>query len=220
MPLPRRYASALLRDPARILRVRLARERIGDLADQRERRHLGRGVEDRARGVGHEQHVALGDPLPAADRRAVEAEPLLERRLVEAVDRQRDVLPRAEQVAELQVDHRGACLERPREGLVPGRRLSDVVPRLQLRHSCAPFVLDQQKSPTTSRVVRPHCLRGRLRRRPRGPHLSGGCGWTPEPSSRHLLGGPGRVGIGLLDDEVAGFAPRPSARHPVARGRG
>ena len=113
----------LARDPARVLRVRLARERIGDLADQRERRHLGRGIEDRARRVGHEQHVALGDPLPAADRRAVEAEPFLERRLVEAVDRQRDVLPRAEQVAELQVDHRGARLLRPRERLVPGRRL-------------------------------------------------------------------------------------------------
>ena len=112
-----------LRDAPRILAVRLARERIGDLADQRERRHLGRRVEDRARGVGHQQHVALGDPLPAADRGAVEAEPVLESRLVEAADRQRDVLPRAEQVAELQVDHRGAGLLRPRERLVPGRRL-------------------------------------------------------------------------------------------------
>ena len=126
------------RDVARVLGVRLARERIDDVADERERRHLGRRIEDRARRVGHEQHVALGDPLPAADGRAVEAEPLLEGGLVEAGERQRDVLPGAEQVAELQVDHGRAGLLRPRERLVPGRRAADVVLLLELRHPSLP----------------------------------------------------------------------------------
>ena len=84
-----------LRKLARILVVRLARDRVDDLADERERRRLGEGVEDGGGGVRHQEHVALRDALPAADRGAVEAEPVLERVLVEAGDRKRDVLPRS-----------------------------------------------------------------------------------------------------------------------------
>ncbi len=113
-----RRAQVVLRPPGntpRILRVRLECHRLGDLAEQRERRHFGERVENRGRRVRHQQHVALGDSLPPADRGAVEAEALVERRFVERSHRQRDVLPRAEQVTELQVDHGGARLARPFE---------------------------------------------------------------------------------------------------------
>ena len=53
------------------------------------------GSSDRGVGLRHQQHVALGDPLPAADRRAVEAEALVERLFAERTKRQRHVLPRA-----------------------------------------------------------------------------------------------------------------------------
>jgi hypothetical protein len=54
-------------DAARVLRVGRARDRVGDLAHERERRSLGRGVEDRGRRVRHEEHVRVLDRLPAAD---------------------------------------------------------------------------------------------------------------------------------------------------------
>ena len=121
-----------LRDAARVLRVRLVRDRLGDLADERERRGLGERIEDRRRRVRHQDHVALGDALPAADRGAVEPEALVECGLVERADRQGHVLPRAEQVAELQVDHRRARLARPLERR-PGLDLAlEVVPELLL----------------------------------------------------------------------------------------
>ena len=85
-----------LGDAARVAVVLLAGERVGDLADDRERRRLGERIEDRARRVGHQQHVRLRDPLPAADRGAVEPEPLVEGRLVERAQRQRHVLPAPE----------------------------------------------------------------------------------------------------------------------------
>jgi hypothetical protein len=125
-------------DAAGVLRIRRARDRVGDLAHERERRDFGRRIEDRGRGVGHEEHVRVLDRLPAADRRAVEAEALVEGRLVEGSNRQRDVLPGAEQVAELEIDHRGARLARPLERFARvGQRLAavhQVVPLLDLRH--------------------------------------------------------------------------------------
>ena len=129
-------------DPAGVAPVALVRHRVGDLADERERRRLGEGVEDRARRVGHQQHVRLRDPLPAADRRAVEAEALVEGRLVERAQRQRHVLPAPEQVAELQVDELRLGQPGPLDRLFRrGRFLApvrDVVLRLQLRHAAPP----------------------------------------------------------------------------------
>ena len=72
-----------LGDPARVLRVRLTRDRVCDLADQREGRRGGKRVEDGARGIRHQQHVRLGDPLPTTNRGAVKAQSVVERRLVE-----------------------------------------------------------------------------------------------------------------------------------------
>ena len=60
--------------------------------------------------IRHRQHVRLVDAHPAADRRAVEAEAVLERVLVPVFDREGTVLPGAEHVDELQVDHLGVVL--------------------------------------------------------------------------------------------------------------
>ena len=139
------------RHAARILGVALARERVGDLADERERRGLGERVEDRGRRVGHQQHVRLGDALPAADGGAVEAEAVVEGGLVERRDRQRHVLPGAEQVAELEIDHLRGRLARPLEGLARvGRRrvpVRQVVLRLFRCHAAPSRVGPQKKSP-------------------------------------------------------------------------
>src|SRR5437667_388813 len=70
--------------------------------------------------IGHEQHVRLRDSLPAADRGAVEAEALVEGRLVEGRKRQGHVLPAPEQVAELEVDELRLGLARPLERIVSG----------------------------------------------------------------------------------------------------
>src|SRR5213075_830114 len=97
----------------------------------------------------------LRDPLPAADRRAVEAETLVERRLVERTQRQRHVLPASEQVAELEVDELRLRLPGPLDRLPCGGSflgpVRDVVLRLQLGHA-ASFLSDQQKRPGTARV--------------------------------------------------------------------
>ena len=126
------------RHAARVAGVRQPRHGIGDLAEQRERRRLGEGVEDGRGRIGHEQHVRLRDLLPAPDRGAVEAETLVERRLGERRHRQGHVLPRPEQVAELQVDHLRAGPARPLDrvprlgcGLAP---VCQVLGALDLRH--------------------------------------------------------------------------------------
>jgi hypothetical protein len=128
------------------------RERIDDLTDERERRRLGGRIEDRARRIRHEQHVRLGNALPPANRGTVEAESFVEGGLVERAQRQRHVLPGAEQVAELQVDHRDARLSGPLEGLARVRqRLASVrqvvLLVLDFRHLCLLRVGPQKKRP-------------------------------------------------------------------------
>src|SRR5690606_2798859 len=66
-------------------------------------------IHDRGRRIRQHQHVAVVDRLPAADRRAVEAEPVLQAGL-EPPDRIRDVLPGAREVDELAIDHHGPVL--------------------------------------------------------------------------------------------------------------
>jgi hypothetical protein len=69
-------------------------------------------VDDRGRGIRDQDHVRLGDLLKATNRGAVEAKALLERLLLETVDRQRDVLPGAGEVGELEVHHPDPVLAR------------------------------------------------------------------------------------------------------------
>ncbi len=155
-------------DDAWVARVALAGDRVGDLADQRERGRLGERVEDRARRVGHEQHVRLRDALPASDRGAVEPEALVEGRLVECPQRQRHVLPATEQVAELEVDELRLGLAGPLERLARGggflAPVRDVVLGLRFAHPCL-LGLRNAKSPGTADVPRLHCLSAHLLRR-------------------------------------------------------
>ena len=92
-------------DPARVARVELPRDRVHDVADQRQRRHLVDRVHERGRGVGDQEHVRLLDLLEPADRRAVEADPGGERLLRELGDGHREVLEGARHVGEAQVHH-------------------------------------------------------------------------------------------------------------------
>jgi hypothetical protein len=93
------------RDVAGVPRVGLARDRVEDHADDRDRRRLVERVEDGRRWVGHEQHVRLVDLLEAPDRGPVEADALGEGVGVEALERHAHVLPGSRQVGELEVDH-------------------------------------------------------------------------------------------------------------------
>ena len=100
----------LLGDVTRVARVGLACDRVDHVADQRERALAVKGVDLGRHRIRHQEHVGLGDLLKAADRGAVEAEPVAERILVQAGDRQRHVLPGARDVRELQIDHAHAQL--------------------------------------------------------------------------------------------------------------
>ena len=164
-----RLAEVLLRPPRdspRVAPVGLAGRRVGDLAHERQGRRLGEGVEHRARRVGHEQEVALGDALPAADRRAVEAQPLRERGRAERADGQRHVLPGSEQVRELEVDHLGLLLERPGDRLLRLRlrAVREVCLRLHLLHA-ASFWSTKKAPAVESTSEAPSPSTGRRRRR-------------------------------------------------------
>ena len=94
----------LLRDVAGVARVRLARDRIEDVADQVERLHLEDRVDERRGRVRDQEHVALVDVLEPSDRRAIEPDAVAEEPLGELLDGDRKVLPRAGHVDEAQVD--------------------------------------------------------------------------------------------------------------------
>ena len=71
-----------------------------DVADQHQRRMLEERVDERRLRVGHHQHVALVDRLPAADRGAVEAVARPRTSPRRGPDRVRAVLPAARPVRE------------------------------------------------------------------------------------------------------------------------
>ena len=95
----------LLRDVARVAREGLERERVLDVADQSQRRHLQQRIDEGGHRIGKDEHVALLDLGEAADARAVEPDPLLEQGLGEPVHRDRVVLPGPRQVDETEIDH-------------------------------------------------------------------------------------------------------------------
>ena len=98
-------------DEATVAAVRLTRDRVDDVADQKQRL-VGKDRVDRRRiGVGDEQHVALVDRLEAANARAVESKTLAETVLFQLSQREAEVLPRTRQVDEADVDDLDAlCL--------------------------------------------------------------------------------------------------------------
>ena len=91
-------------DAARVAIVRLARDRIDNRADQRQRRFGVEDVDPGRRRIGNDEHVRGVDDSPAADARSVEAEAIGENLLVVFGERGGEMLPRAEQVGELEVD--------------------------------------------------------------------------------------------------------------------
>ena len=74
------------------------------VADQEERLVRKTRVDGRGVGVGDEQHVALVDRLEAANARAVESEAFLEAVDLELAERQAEMLPRAGEIDESDVD--------------------------------------------------------------------------------------------------------------------
>ncbi len=90
-------------NPARVAIVRLARDRIDDRADQDERRFGVEDIDPSRRRIGNDEHVGGVDDSPAADARPVEAEPIFENFLIVFGERGGEMLPRPEQVGELEV---------------------------------------------------------------------------------------------------------------------
>ena len=94
-------------DAARVAAVALARDRIHDVADQRERGLGEEGVHFCGGEVRDHLHVAGVNRLPAADAGAVEHAPVFQHVLAKVGHGEHDVLPGAEEVNELEVhrDH-------------------------------------------------------------------------------------------------------------------
>ena len=90
---------------ARVARIGLAADGVIDVADQAERRRGADGIDDGRVRIADQDHVARLDALESANRRAIEAQPFLKGVFgAEVLDRQREVLPLAEQVGKLDVD--------------------------------------------------------------------------------------------------------------------
>ena len=126
-------ALGLRGDVTRIARVRVVGERVGDRADQRQRRNRVIGIDDRGPRIRLQQHVGLVDRLESANRGAVESETGLEVARVEHVERHLHVLPGPGQVGELEVDHLDAEF---------ARKCERVVRRRHVRRGGAPFELE------------------------------------------------------------------------------
>ena len=93
----------LLGRRARVAVVELAGRGFDDIADQDEAR-LGRErIHHRRVRVGHQDHVALVDRLPAGDRGAVEHDAVAERLFIDRGDVLRGVLPLAARIGEAKV---------------------------------------------------------------------------------------------------------------------
>src|SRR5260221_13833403 len=96
-------------DIPRIARVGSA-ARLRDVTDEAECGLGGKRIQDRAAGVGHQQHVALVDLLEAADAGAIKANALAEERLLQRTGGDAEMLPGAWHVRELKVNHADALL--------------------------------------------------------------------------------------------------------------
>jgi len=118
---------------ARVAAVGLARHRVLDVADHRERRRFDGRVDDRRRRVGDEEHVGLFDLLEAANAGAVETVAFAPGRLrvvvpvVELVDGARQVLPKSEEVDEFHIDEADIVLRAERFNFLRGHLVPSCV---------------------------------------------------------------------------------------------
>src|SRR6202790_4354861 len=92
---------------------------LGDGIDHVAHQHKGgngrEGIEQMKIGVGPQQHVALVDARPAANRRAVDTEAVLEARFRQLLDWIGNVVPEAGNVGETQVENLRVIFLRKRE---------------------------------------------------------------------------------------------------------
>src|SRR5208282_4299612 len=102
----------LLRDVARIARIRLLRDGVHGVRDHAQRRRLAERVHKARLRVRHQQHVRLVDGRPAPDRAAVHPEPFGKALLAEFRNRKTHVLPHARKIGESQVQHLCVVLRR------------------------------------------------------------------------------------------------------------
>ena len=105
MPLSRRWFSARSATARGSLPVAIPRHRIVDIRDQMERAARHEGVDQGRAGIRNQHHVRSLDPLEAADAAPVEADPLPEGGGAHLAGRERKVLPRAQEIGELDVHH-------------------------------------------------------------------------------------------------------------------
>ena len=94
----------LVRHVSRVPRIVFAGDGIADVANEAERWSAGEGVDEGCAGIGKQQHVALVDRLKAANAGAVKSHAFGEGVFSELPGRDREVLPQAGEVHELQVD--------------------------------------------------------------------------------------------------------------------
>jgi len=92
-----------LGDVTRVAVVGFVGDGVNRVGDDAERRDLRERIKDRGFGIEQQKHVAGFDSFPAADGGAVEAETGGEHFLFEFGDRDAEVLPCSEQVAEFHV---------------------------------------------------------------------------------------------------------------------
>src|SRR5882757_9943325 len=95
----------LPRDEPAISTVRLPCDRVDDVADQEQRLVRKARIDGCGVRVGDEQHVALVDCLEAANARAVESKSLRKAVDAQLAQRQAEVLPRAGEIDEADVNH-------------------------------------------------------------------------------------------------------------------
>ena len=162
----------LARDVARVARVVLLGERIDDVADEAQGGKRRERIHHRGGRIRHHEHVRGVDRLPAADRRAVEAESFLEHFLGQLTGRNREVLPESQQVEELQV--RGL-------DLVVLRELEHVL-RCLNRHT-EPLLTNSAFKSRRRRARRCGCARPRRSATRRSSRRRCGRSWPPSRSS-------------------------------------
>ena len=97
-------------DVARITVIALLGDRIDDVAGHDQRGRLGKGVEHVGVGIGDEQHVALMDRCPAANRGAVHAKAFFERRFAQLLDGIGNMVPETGKVGETEVEQLDSVL--------------------------------------------------------------------------------------------------------------
>ena len=150
-------------------------------------------IEPRRVGVGHRQHVRFVDAHPAADRRAIESKPLVERVRVQMFDGEGAVLPAAEHVDEFQVHHLGFVLLGQREEVIGRHRTPPEggasIADLSIINAVAPNLSDQTRLASISYcrtlpvrdIIYPLCAR------PPSPEPNSGSGTTLPTHWSHRL---------------------------------